>query len=177
MTKNDDFNENFKNKSIYAHKMQTYAEKLIEYMVKCARDKVHDFCYPRFKEFWGISKAFCKARFSRIAEIPIEKVSRGRANELCLVRFCKSLFRRHHKRWLIIGTDNIWYYTDSKKEPIDMADNVMVDRSARLCIAKYTQDEIIIDIWLSRRRILIQLPFYMGLTSEGIQNVKLQPNQ
>lgn len=146
----------------YGDDLQDYVFRTVDPDERDQRD-VSDYEFIQFREFWGISKASCLARFPRVAEIPVYKYSKGTKNECCCIRGFKSVLKRGQLRWLMIGYNNIWYYSDSNCGPHKMSDNMMVDLSCKLILEKVTTRKVVIIIEMSRRTLEIQLPYYQGL--------------
>jgi phosphatidylserine/phosphatidylglycerophosphate/cardiolipin synthase-like enzyme len=148
-------------------KVKKYGEDLRDFTFRAVDNTDYsdeaNLKFIKFREFWGISMASSLARFPRVAEIPVYKYSQGTKNDCCCVRGFKSLLNQGQLRWLMIGYNNVWYYSDSTCQPDQMNDNMMLDLSCRLRLEKFTTRHIIIVIEMSRRSLKIELPYYQGL--------------
>lgn len=149
----------------YGESLKEYTFKYINRLMndKNADEKDVNGEFIMLREFWGISKASCLARFPRVAEIAVKKYNQGTKNDCCLVRGFKAVINRSQQRWLLIGYNNIWYYNDSSAHPDQMSDNMMLDQSCKLSILKLTTRHITIKIEMSRRSLKIKLDYYQGL--------------
>jgi len=144
-------------KLLVLHEYGKVAPKLFFNRLLDVKEKqIEEHEFKVFLEFWGISKAFCKVRFEKVAEVYASKYTQGRKNNNCVVRIFKSAFNWAQKRWFCISYNNIWYYKESSDEPSQMKDNVMVDTSSQIKVYTVTKREVVVELIMSRRRLKLK---------------------
>ena len=135
-----------------------YGEQLAKYLSDVlVHSALTPYGFESIIRFLGISTAFCKARYQKVAELWVYKYSRGRKNDHCIVRGLKAIFNRKQKRWLCIGYNNIWYYHQPNDEPSSMRDNVMIDGTTQLKVLSMSARKVKLELTMSRRSLRLSI--------------------
>lgn len=145
---------NHKNsKELPADKLREYAKWLAGYLTRILKSTKDEWRTDEVLAFLGISHPAFELNYSKIGEVAIKKRSQGRINDNALVKCLKSTFIPWQRRWMVVGSTSIWYYSNYGDHSYMIRDNIQVDSTSMMNWTSISNKGVEFTLNFSRRKM------------------------
>lgn len=107
--------------------------------------------------FLCISKPFCDLKYQKIIELQCEKQSQGRLNDSWVMKNVKGVFKRWQTRWVILNSNNLFYYEEPEDNADHMKDSIPFDSDTIVKLEECSTKYIRLVFIVSRRTLKLEI--------------------
>lgn len=128
---------------------------MARYLTAILKSTEHESKTDEVLAFLGISHPAYELNYTKIGEVAISKRSQGRINENALVKCLKTTFVPWQRRWMVVGTNSIWYYSNYGDHSYMIRDNVKVDSTSMVEWTSISDKGVEFTLNFSRRKMIL----------------------